>query len=417
LILQRAWTGWAAVGWLGLVAALEGWVSGRRPEAPDRRAGAVLLVASGRDSGPGSLRDAITAAIRGDVRARIDMRVRQVVLETPLPPLVGPHGIVLECTNRDCEIDATALGEGSVLDVGSPATIITGVHIRGAAGQGVLVRASDVRLEDLELRDCGDGVFIADGQQDVVIERSSFVANTTGVRLPATSGRVAVRANAFARHGRAGVWAVSASAPLPGAAAPAVSGNTFTDDRMSVVAINVPARVEDNRFLRPVEAGIYLTGAVIVRRNGIHGGAAFGIYADAADGAVIEDNETGENVAVGILLREARNTVVQRNHVYRNGYGIATVLGETARPTVVSENIVTSQRFDGVYVIGGSPVLRANRALGNASAAVRVLDLVSVQGVRTVSDPVLEDNVLRGNAFDAVVRGVYRVPPEPQASR
>jgi hypothetical protein len=398
-----------AVGWLTLLGAFGTPLAELRPAPPERRAALNILVTSSSDSGPGSLREAIFTADRAQGRARIEVRVARIVLETPLPPLVNPEGVMIEAIDRETEIDGRALLEGPVLDLAAPRSVVLGVAVRGAAGQGILVRASGARLRNLVLAECDVGVYLADGADDLSVEFSAFEQNGTGVRLGGGASQVSLSENRFRKHERAAVWAVSPTAPL-GAAAPGVvvRHNHFEDDRISVLLINVPGRVEDNHFARAGEAAVHLTGPGAVRRNRIQGGARVGLFADAPGGALIEDNEVDHNVAVGLLLRQARSTDVVRNRVYENGYGIVVVFGDKTSPPLVAENLVVSHREDGLYVVGGSPTLRGNHVIGNRRAAVRVLDYLPIHGAPLVGAPLLQGNLLHDNGVDAPVRGEYR---------
>lgn len=402
-----------AVIWLGFLAVFAQPLAGRRPVQPELRAGVEFLVTSPRDTGPGSLREAIFAADRAQTRARIRIRTDRLVLETPLPPLVNPDGVVIEASDSSAEIDARGVGGEPVLDVAAPRSVVRGLRIRGTAGSAILVRASGARLQNVTLIECTVAVHLAEGVEDLSVEDSSFEANSTGIRLEPGAAGVRVINNRFRRHDGAAVWAVSTSAPLPGVPPTIVlRGNRFEDDRVSLVLINTPAEVNDNQFDRAAEAAIYLTGPATVRRNRIQRGARVGVFGDAPDRALIEDNEVNHNFAVGILLRQARSTEVRRNRVYENGYGIAAVIDGGGGPTVVADNQVLSQREDGLYVVGASPILRGNSALGNRSAGLRVLDYVRLRRGRLAGNPLLQENVFRGNGVDAPVRGEYREPRE-----
>lgn len=398
-----------AVIWFGFLAVFAQPLAGRRPAQPELRAGIEFLVTSPRDTGPGSLREAIFAADRAPTRARVWIRTDRLVLETPLPPLVNPEGVVIDASDSGAEIDARAIGGDPVLDVAAPRSIVRGLRIRGTAGSAILVRASGARLQNVTLIECTVAVHLAQGVEDLSVEDSSFEANSTGIRIEPGAAGVSVINSRFRRHDGAAVWAVSPSPPVQ-AVSPAVvvRGNRFEDDRISLVLINTPAEVADNQFARAGEAAIYLTGPGTVRRNRIQRGARVGVFGDAPDGALIEDNEVSHNFAVGILLREARSSEVRRNRVYENGYGIAAIFDRRGGPTVVADNQVLSQREDGLYVVGASPILRGNSALGNRSAGLRVLDYVRLRRERLVGNPLLQENIFKGNGIDGPVRGEYR---------
>lgn len=402
-----------AVIWLGFLAVFAQPLAEWRPVQPELRAGVEFVVTSPRDTGPGSLREAIFAADRAQTRARIRIRTDRLVLETPLPPLVNPDGVVIEASDWIAEIDARAVGGEPVLDVAAPRSVVRGLRIRGTAASAILVRAPGTRLQNVTLIECTVAVHLARGVRDLSVEDSTFEANSTGIRLEAGVAGVRVINNQFRRHDGAAVWAVSTAAPLPAASATVVlRGNRFEDDRISVVLINTPAEVDNNQFARAREAAIYLTGPGTVRRNRIQRGERVGVFGDAPDGALIEDNEINHNFAVGILLLQARSTEIRRNRVYENGYGIAAVFDRRGGPTVVADNQVLSQREDGLYVVGASPILRGNSALGNRSAGLRVLDYVRRGRGRLAGNPLLQENIFKGNGVDSPVRGEYREPRE-----
>jgi len=409
--------GLVALALLGVAALSEGWLRSRRPLALGLRAGAELVVTSSNDNGPGSLREAIFVADSADVRTRITMRTKRVVLKTPLPPLANPRGIVLDATEARTEIDASALAEGPVLELRGPDSSIQGLGIRGAAGAAVLVRAPRIRLHSLSFTNCAEAVTLVDGAADVVLEDSQFEANATGVTVPEARA-VTLQRNRFARHDHAAIWAVSPrSAAVGGPAGLIVRDSQFADDRISVVLINVAGLLERNDFRRARESAVYLMGTgAVVRDNRSREGASVGIFADESEGALIEGNEVDHNAGVGLMLRSSGGAVVQRNRVYSNGYGVVVVFGQKALPNRISDNLLFGHAQDGIYIVGGSPLVRSNRAVQNREAAIRILDFAPWSGPQVPAEPLVEDNVFSGNSFDTAVRGVYRQPPPKRES-
>lgn len=401
---------------LAVLGVSERLLAGRRLDAPELRARSRLVVTSANDLGPGSLREAIFAAGRADEPVVIAMRVARVTLRTPLPPLVNPRGVVVDAAQARTELDARGVVEGPALDLRSPGSLVEGLRVSGAAGAGLLVRARGVRLRGLTLRDCAEGVSIAEDAGDVVIEDSGFEANGTGVRVAAGAAGVVVRTSRFARHDQAALWA-AAAAPEAGDGLQ-VRENDFEDDRISLVLVNKPARVERNEFRRAREAAVYVMGSgAVLRENRTRAGAGLGIFADETRGALIEENDLDDNAGVGIVLRSGNASVVQGNRVSRNGYGIVVVFGEAGQPHLVADNLLLAQSQDALFVLGGSPLLSRNRALASRAAGLRILDFIPREGPRVAAAPLLLDNVLRGNFLDAPVRGDYRMPAADREDR
>lgn len=406
----------AAVLLLGTLAAAQGWLADLRPPPPDARAETELAVTSPADGGPGSLREAIFIADRAPVRVRVRLLVPRVRLESPLPPLVNPRGIVLEAAPGGTEIDAGALREGAALDLDGPSAVVRGVTVRGAREQGILVRGSGARLEGVTLAACGEGVRLLGDAREAVIENARFTGNGTGLRLDA-GGSATLRGSELSGHQEAAVWAVAPAAVAAGGAGLTVRGNRFSDDRISLVLGNFPARVEDNDLVDAREAAIYLMGGgAVVEGNSIRGAAGVGIYADGPEGALLARNEVTGSKAIGILVRAGRNAVVQGNRSYDNGYGIAVVFGDVAGPHVLRDNLLLRQRIDGIIVVGGSPVIRGNRVLASRAAGLRVLDYVPREGPRVVASPLVGGNTFETNGSDRPQRGDYVEPPPEETA-
>lgn len=384
-----------------------------RPQPPELRADASLEVISGRDTGGGTLREAITAAARHPGRVRIVIRAPRITLLSPLPPLVNADGIVVDASESRCELDAANVGDIPALQITSPNTTVSGLRFRNAREAGILVRAARATIRDVAVRDSADGIVFS-GAPDGVVERSVFERNTNGVRIEGNSAGAVIRGCTFRNHDGAGIWAVSGT--RTDAAVVRIENNAFRDDRISIVVANLGATITKNDLRGAVENGIYLMQSrSTVRSNRILGGAAGGILADRADNARVEQNEIDHNASVGILVRSSRNAGVQRNVVYANAYGIASIFGDRGAPNVIAENLVMNQRVDALFIVGSSPLVRANRLLQNRGAAARVLDFVPWSGPRIVSDPRFDTNTFTGNAPNAAVRGEYRPKREPES--
>jgi hypothetical protein len=114
-------------------------------------------------------------------------------------------------------------------------------------------------------------------------------------------------------------------------------------------------------------------------------------------------------------VRDSLNSVVRDNRVYANGFGIVIVFGDPRRPSTFVDNVVWGQQHDGVYVIGGSPILSTNQLRVNAGAGLRIDDFVDARGALRRAEPLLRDNALDRNGSDVPVRGRYVERPIQEA--
>ena len=397
---------WAALIAAGVFAVAAHWLEPFRLVDPEHSAGTVFRVTSQADAGAGSLREAILGADRAGQRARIELAVEKVVLASPLPALLNPHGVVVDATRSRTLIDASAIDRSPVFDLAAPDAVVTGVRIAYSAGAAVLVRRGHARLHGISVEDSQYGVFVADRASNIVIERSTFQRNDVGVYFPADAARAVVQDSRFQEHRRAAVWAV---APRPAAEADQIGinlvRNEFQDDRQSLVLVNVGARIEQSVFTRARVAAAHLTGgSFIVRRNRFVSGRGFGVNAEGLHVAVIADNELAHNCFGGILVKESRDTRVMSNRIYANGYGIVMVFGSPDNPNTVADNLVIHHAADGLLVIGASPVIRENRLFQNRQAGIR---LSTTRNAGGAAAPLLHGNVLAGNGIDEVRRDEY----------
>ena len=386
-----------------------------RPQAPELRASTSLTVISSRDSGGGTLREAIITAARASGRVRIVIQPLRITLLSPLPPLVNADGIVLDATESRCELDAGAIGDIPALQITSPNTTIAGLRIRNARDAAILVRAPRAIIRNVAITDSADGIVLS-GARTAVVERSTFERNSNGVRIDGTSPDAVVRACTFRRHDGAGIWAVTGT--RNSGRAVRIENNTFHDDRVSIVIVNLAAAITRNQFRGAIENAIYvMQSRSVIRANRLIGGTGGGILADRAENLLVEQNEIDHHASVGVLIRSCRNATVQRNSVYSNAYGLAAIFGDAGAPNVLADNLVTNNRIDGVFIVGASPLLRANRLLQNGGAAARVLDFVPWDTPRIAAAPRFDNNTLSGNGIDNPVRGEYRPKREREAAR
>jgi hypothetical protein len=378
---------------LGVFVGIGYWYQSRKAAPSQAGDTAAIAVTSGEDRGEGTLREALFIAAAAKGRSTITLRVPSIKVATALPPVIA-RGVRIVAAQSPAEIDASALPGGPVLDVASANVTIQGIDIRNCKGAAVLLRASQFRLESATIQACDVGVDVAENASEVLLERNRFVNNRVGVRFAGSNRNTSVLKNEFAGHRDAGVWAVRGS-PDSGTEPISIRENRFTSERIGVLVANVAVAAERNDFLNAREAAIQVMGAgAVLRGNRISGGAAMGIVAENARGTVIEANEIDGVTAYGVMLKTSADALVQRNRVHNSGYGLAFVLG--ASPSTALDNTIIEPKFNGIDVIGDSPVLRNNHVVRPRALALKTQDFQAPDGRTVHSRPFLE-----GNNFDA----------------
>jgi hypothetical protein len=398
---------------LGGLAALGWWYQTGQQRPAGQAAGTLTVeVTSAADRGPGTLREALFIVAASNAKADVRLRVRSIAPETPLPPLVNPHGVRILAPEGATEINAQALGGGPVLDVAGANTSIEGLQLRNCPGSGILLRAAQFRLRASTIEACDVGVDVAENASDVLLERNRYTANRIGVRFAASNRNAVVAGNTFSRSRDAGVWAVRAQPDARGIAV-TVRENRFDGDRTGVVAANVALLIERNDFTAQSEAAVHLLGAgAVVRGNHVSGAPGMGIIAENARDSVIDNNELDHLGAYGIMVRGSASVLVRTNRVHNCGYGLAFVLGEPQRPSTAVDNTIIAPQFNGIDVIGDSPILRNNQVLQPRAYALHVADFEQPDGTKVAAHPVLENNNLHDSPAVAsgAPRGTVRQP-------
>lgn len=390
-----------------------------RPLGSVEATASALVVTSPADSGPGSLRDAVFRALRSSTPSVVVLRVREVRLTTPLPPIGGPQTFVMRSEGSTSTIHAPPdVMDVPVLDLRGGPAIVENVAIRGAAGSAIGVSTRNpVRLTDMVVADSAIGLSAAEGHRLEVVS-GRFVANRIGIELLG-AGSATITAVTFEGQEDAGIWAVGPAARGGASSALEVVGSTFRGSRYGVVAANVDARLRDNEIDSSADDGIIaLAGTLTAVGNRIHRGAGTGIRSSGLRDGWLARNEVFGNAALGILVETTRKATVEANDIYRNGYGIVTLRNESPSAVTLERNIVVAHGVDGIVAIGDSPVIVDNRSLRNTSAGIRILHLDLIDGY-VLSSPLLSGNVLDGNSSDEPIFDVYRLrdPAAAGASR
>lgn len=394
------------------LAAL-GWWYQQKQVAPGQTASELAVgVTSPDDRGPGTLREALFLVASAPGKAVISIRVRKIAVETPLPPLVNPHGVRIIAQAPGAEIDAQALGNAPLFDVAASNHSLEGLVLRNCSGPGILLRTTHFHLRTSTLDSCDVGVDIAENAGDVLLERNHFSNDRIGVRLAASIRNTVIVGNDFLNDKEAGLWAVRGE-PDRGSAVN-VRENRFSGGRSGVVAGNIALAVERNDFAGAEESAIHVLGAgAVVRGNHVSGGPAMGIVAENARQAIVEGNELEHLAAYGVMVRSSVDTIVRGNRIHNCGYGLAFVLGDPRRPSTALENTIIEPQFNGIDVVGDSPILKRNQVLQPHAYALHVTDFQPPGGQKVLSHPFLEGNNFRADGTlvaSGETRGPVRQP-------
>jgi len=374
-------------------ALLGRWYAGHHTSSALAPSAFNVTVTSGADRGPGTLREALFVADAAPAEANVVIRVASIALQSALPPIVNPHGTTITAPPGGVQIDASALAPGSpAFDIDSEHVWLDGVSIHQCAGTAILVRASLFRLTAASIRGCDVGIEVAPNANELAVENSHFESNHIGIRFTGSSRDSQIVKNEFSANSTAGMWLVASQAQ-PGADPVSVHDNQFNADGTDVVLGNVAVLLEHNDFTAVRDAAVHIIGAgAVVRNNRITTGSAAGIVAENARGAVIDGNELDHLDGYAILVRGSADTLVRGNRIHSCAYGMAFVLGDQQQPNSAVDNSLIDLKYNGIDVIGESPILRRNQVLQARALPLHVQNFSPPGGAVVVAQPLLERN-------------------------
>jgi parallel beta-helix repeat protein len=378
---------------LAIVVVAGHWYETQRVQ-PGRTTEKMLTqhVTNAGDRGPGTLREALFVVASATAATTISIEVPAIKLETALPALVNGRGVRIIAQASGTVIDAQALNAGPVFDVSGPNTSIEGITVSKCPAAAILVRAVHFRLSTASIDSCDVGVEVAENASDTLLERNHFTKNRVGIRFAASGHNTVVANNEFKEDKDAGLWAVR-STSISHDDVIGIHDNKFTEDTAGIVVGNIPVLIERNDFINAHESDVHVVGAgAVIRGNRINGGASMGIVAENASGAVIDDNEIEGLTAYGIMVRGSSNTLVRSNRLHNCGYGLAFVLGDKSKVSTAVDNTIIEAKYNGIDVIGDSPILRRNQVLRARAFALHVEDFQPPGGQKVQAQPFLDNN-------------------------
>jgi parallel beta-helix repeat protein len=378
---------------LAAVVAAGNWYENKRVQPGNTLEKDVTVhVTNAGDRGPGTLREALFLVAGATGPRTISIDIPSIKVETALPALVSGRGVKVVGQANGTVIDAQSLSAGPVFDISGPNTSIEQVTVVQCPAAAVLVRSVHFRLSGATIEACDVGVEVAENASDTLLEHNHFTKDRLGIRFAASGHNTAVANNEFKESKDAGLWAVR-SAPDTHDDVIGIHDNKFTEDTAGIVAGNIPVLVERNDFINAHESDVHVVGAgAVIRGNRINGGASMGIVAENATGATIDDNELEGLTAYGVMVRNSSNTLVRSNRLHNCGYGLAFVLGDKAKVSTAVDNTIIEAKFNGIDVIGDSPILRRNQVLRAHAFALHVEDFQPPNGQKVQAQPFLDNN-------------------------
>jgi len=182
-----------------------------------------------------------------------------------------------------------------------------------------------------------------------------------------------------------------------------LEANHFAKNKIAVrfAAAGHNTVVDKNEFANDKEAALWAV------RSG----------ADASGDPIIDNNEIDGLAAYGVMVRGSANTLVRGNRVHNTGYGLAFVLGDAKSPSTAVENTIIETKFNGIDVIGDSPILRRNQVLRPHALALHVDGFAPPGGQKIEAQPFLDNNTFdKGGWTPSAAGAAAAASPAPAAA-
>jgi hypothetical protein len=409
-------------------------------------AGRVIDVTTLEDSGPGSLREALSEAnadvARDDIRFRIPgSGPHRILVRTPLPPILHPAEV--DGTTQAgfsgvplVQIDGSALaGDANGLWIVAHDSAVRGLSVTGFPGAGIRVQGNSAVVEGCLLGLMPGGLeTLGNGTRGILVESTNVVV---GGPLPAQGNVISGNARAGVELGRtaegASVWNNRIGTDLSGTFAlpnggpgvwvfsPALNrigmtgaGNLISGNELAGIFIEAG-------YGGPPGVGPHIAGNVVgLDQSGSRAlpNQGDGILISLRGDALVEGNVVSGNLRSGITLASlnAGGVTIRVNRIGtdRTGssaignraHGIWAVSGRNriGGAGVGEGNQVSGNVLDGIVVVGD---LGANRIQGNwigidATGTRRLPNggvgiIIGSPGNQVGGDLLTEGNLVSGN--------------------
>lgn len=377
---------------------------------PDDGFPAQLDVTSRSDRGPGSLRAALFTAMKAPHPVTIRVIADVIDIEVPLPP-VAANGLTLTGQAERPVLlrrASTNPSDSGLLTILADDVLVSHVAVDAAGGHAIRVQGDRVRVDTVSIANADIAIDGID-PREMTIQDSRFTDNDIAVRLGGKRATATIVGNDFRNSRQAGVWVALATDNPDSDSNIRVHDNRFSGGLNGIVAVNVRADLRGNRIGNAAQTGISIQDArANVVANQVLDGKGVGIHAARLHSSVVVDNEVARNEQIGILVVDANGLQVDRNQVYQNGYGIATV-GLQPIDASVRQNTLAGQAIDGLIAIGESPLVDGNHSIENGKAGIRIMNLIRPGMPTITAQPRLANNTVSGNGDDDVQFGNYVV--------
>ena len=372
--------------------------------------GADFVVSSAGDAGPGTLRDAILAADRLTTRAHVSIKVKRIAIESALPALINPHGVVIDAEPDLGLIDAQRQIKGAVLQINSPTSALRGISIVNAHDYGIVLNAPGVEMDSVNIASSKVGIVLGASAKGSAIRTSVFEHDETAITAESGVRDVSILSSIFRANNKAGFWFVGSVEKEAGPQQERVRiiDSVFEKNASGVVLANRPVLVQKCRFIGNEQSAVLiLGGAARVEDSEIRETVGTAVSVTGGRQVTLARNTLTGNLLTAIMVRDSQVTI-DRNTLRSNGSGIVAIASDSADGTLIRDNVIAKTTADAITVIGGSPRLQRNQVTDNHGAGLRTLNLVSAGG-ELKATPQLDANVFKGNGTDQPPPAVYKL--------
>ncbi|MBC7228256.1 MAG: right-handed parallel beta-helix repeat-containing protein [Thermoflexales bacterium] len=372
-----------------------------RPPAPAQAQGTIITVNTDLDEWTGSC---------ADTRCSLREAIAQANSTTGTEPVTitfnGDYVITLVYTSGGIVQSLPSITRNSVRILGdrngdgTPDVVINGEHLTQTGAMGLWIRADDVLVDGLEIRnvDCLGCWGLDIHGNNGVIRNSRFVSNTTGVLLTnGASGNLITNCLA-ARNTDDGILVSARFSTEPTVITPA-HHNTIAFSSIlnnGGKGIIIQRGAHDN----------------VVRNNLIAGNGCYGLHLRGGDGTPADpfSPPTGNQIlgnevrGNGATCSPQAGVVNDRTHAPPGD--IPTLAG--GYDNLFAGNVITANTGMGIYNIGASPLITGNVIANNTSYGVYNLpDFGGTYSPAQANDdilsiPILKNNTVRNNGTYAI---------------
>jgi parallel beta-helix repeat protein len=362
--------------------------------------GATILVTSAKDTGLGTLRNALGNAQAEDTitfdTATFPPASPVTITLLSILPSLSQGNITLDGSNAGVILDGSSLGGGTDgIDIRSDYNIVKGLEFLSFSSVGITVNGGKFNvISDNTIISCGQGIEFSSSNNNTIINNTVYNNNYNGIRLLDNSNNNTITNNTvYDNIQQSGIWFDLSSNNT-------ISNNTIynnDEDGIRLLTSSNNNIIVNNTVYNNNWVGVRLQSSIHntrIANNTVYGNNENGILIEgpvASNDNIVSNNTVHNNFYNGISLAQGSSfNTITNNTVYSNNEN-GIILSSSTQNNAISYNTVYNNVRDGIIIMGSdNNTVSHNTVRDNLFRGI----VVEMEFGNTIDS---EDNIINAN--------------------